>query len=119
MSTARVIDYPAKGVVRVVWGDLDAGENGIAADVSQWSEKTVQIGVATGTSVVTIQGSNDGTTWAPLNSKGSDADSPIPLSSLNAPGIYTILENPRFIRPSLFAGDGNNQVVTLWGVAGY
>jgi hypothetical protein len=115
MSTARTIDYPAKGVARAQWADLDAGETGIAADISQWSEKTVQVGVAAGTSTITIQGSNDGTNYATLNAKGDDADSSIPLSGLGV-GIYSILENPRFIRPVAAAGDTSNQIVTIWAV---
>lgn len=116
MTTTAITEYPQKGVVQCTWADLDAGETGVAVDVSRWQERTIQIAAAVGTSTVTIQGSNDGTNWATLNSKAMDADSAIPLSGLGA-GIYSILENPRFIRPVLAAGDTSNIPVILHGVA--
>lgn len=114
MTTTVTTSYPARGQVICSWADLDAGDTGLAVDVGSWNEKTIQIPAA-GTSTITVQGSNDGTNWATLNSKGMDADSAIPLSALGA-GIYSILENPRYIRPVAAAGDTSNLAITLFGV---
>ncbi len=116
MTVGCYTEYPQKGVARVTWPDLDAGESGQAAGVTRWQEKTIQITGSLGTTTITIQGSNDGTNWATLNSKGMDADSAIPLSGLGV-GIYSILENPAFIRPVASAGDSSNIPIVLNAVA--
>lgn len=118
MATECVTDYPQKGVVRVIWPALDVNEAGQAAGVARWQEKTVQITNAMGTTALTIQGSNDGTNWATLHSKEMDADSAVPLSALSDPGMWSILENPLFIRPLVAAGGDTNDInVVLIGVA--
>lgn len=116
MALEAVHTYPQKGVAVVSWS-LDANEAGDPAEITRWHEKCVQIVDDPGTSTVTIEGSNDGVTWAALNSKAMDADSAIPLSALADAGIHTILENPMYIRPVTADGDTNGIGVILVGVA--
>lgn len=116
MAVGNYTEFPQKGVARVTWPSLSVSESGQAAGVTRWQEKTIQIIGPLGTTTLTIQGSNDGTNWATLNAKGNDADSSIPLSGLVA-GIYSILENPAFIRPVASAGDTSGIAVILNAVA--
>jgi hypothetical protein len=93
MTTAVVIDHE-DGTGEVVW-ELGADDDGDAAAVGRFVDKAVQ---ATGTfgvgGEITIEGSNDGTVWAPLNDVFGE---PIVLAAGNV--IHQIAENPRFLRP--------------------
>lgn len=83
---------PAPNVITATWSALAGSENGDAATISRWQDKTVQ---CTGTfTSITIQGSNDGVNYGTL----SDAQG-VDLAITVANEVRTILENPLFIRP--------------------
>ena len=85
----------------VVWTPLTtANADGTRVQVNRYPDKTVQVDGTFGASgKVTIQGSNDGTTWATLS---DPQGSSLVISSA---GIKAISENPLYIRP-LAEGDG-------------
>lgn len=118
MAVGNYTDYPQKGVARVTWPALDVDEAGTPAQIARWHEKTIQIATAPGTTALTIQGSNDGTNWATLHAKDSATGTNVPLSALSDLGLWSILENPLFIRPLVAAGGDTNDIsVILVGVA--
>lgn len=85
----------------VVWTPLTStNADGTRTQVNRYPDKTVQVdGIFGAGGQVTIQGSNDGTTWATLSDPQGTA---LVISSA---GIKAISENPLYIRP-LAAGDG-------------
>ena len=104
--------YLQETKVQCVWSGLLNTDTGDAQGLSHWLTKAVQ---ATGTfgvgGSVAIEGSNDGTNWAALRDSTGTA---IALTALTI--IRDVLENTRFIRPRVTAGDGTtNLVLTLWG----
>lgn len=70
---------------------------GVPADMGIYSDITVQ---AVGTGTVTIEGSNDGTNWAALNTTAGEAVS----LDATANAMAVLLEHPLFIRPVVAGG---------------
>jgi hypothetical protein len=94
-------------IVEIVWANLTASENGDAAEYPEHGDKTVSI---TGTfgGAITIEGSNDGTTWVGLK----DAQSGSAISATSN-GIFVIKENTKFIRPVAAAGVAGVKIVVI------
>lgn len=102
VATCRTT-YPEEGVVQADWiGPLANAEAGDANQLSQKNIKSVQvIGTFGAGGSVAIEGSNDGTTWGALR------DSTGTLIAITAATmIRDVLENTRYIRPRVTAGDG-------------
>ena len=89
------------GVVLYTWADIDAGDTGSPAVLSDEGPLDVQITGAIGTSVATLEGSMDGTNWATITL------SPTPLVIAT---ISRASQRALFIRPALGAGTGANIV---------
>ena len=89
----------------VVWTPLTtANADGTRAQLNRFPDKTVQVdGTFGAAGQVTIQGSNDGSTWATLSDPVSN---PLVLTSA---GIKAVSENPLYIRP-LASGDGTTSL---------
>lgn len=104
----------ADGYRIVTWTALDKNEAGSFANAGAWiSVKTVQIVVtAAGEQNLTIQGSMDGTTWYTLTAISLSAGSYVSLSGLTASAMYTIIEDPHFIRP-LISNDAGATTVDI------
>jgi hypothetical protein len=85
------------GVVVYTWTDVDAGDTGSPALVTDEGPLDVQITGTIGTSVATLEGSMDGTTWATITV------SPTPLVAAT---ISRASQRALFIRPALAAGTG-------------
>jgi len=85
----------------VVWTPLTStNTDGTRVQLNRYPDKTVQVdGTFGAAGQVTIQGSNDGTTWATLSDPQGN------LLVITSAGIKAISENPLYIRP-LAAGDG-------------
>ncbi len=91
----------ADGYRVVTWTALDKNEVGSFVSAGSWiSVKTVQIVVtAAGEQNLTMQGSMDGTTWYTLTAISLSAGAYVSLSGITTSSMYTIIEDPRFIRP--------------------
>jgi len=100
----------------ILWETVTCADTGSAYEVPDWATTgTVQ---ALGTfenadsppagSTLTMQGSNDGTTWATLHADdGNDI-------AFQAAGIEIIAELPRYIRPSHDKASGGDVDVYLF-----
>jgi len=100
----------------VLWETVTCGDTGSIYDVPNWADSlTVQ---AMGTfqdassppasSTLTMQGSNDGTTWATLHAEdGNDI-------AFTAAGMEKIAELPVYIRPSHNKASGGDVDVYLF-----
>lgn len=97
---ADVPDLSAAGL----WEGLLNGDQGSAFSGSEYPDRCIQVvGTFGAGGTMTLQGSNDGSTWATLK----DAfGTPI---ALTAAGIVQIMEIPRYIRPSV-VGDGSTDL---------
>lgn len=91
MSTEVVTTFLQEGVIQATWNNLQAAEDGAAASLSKWPNKSVQVVGGT----IDIEGSNDGVVWAPLNDPFGAA-----LTTLVNGSINGIAENTKFIRPA-------------------
>lgn len=87
------------GVVLYTWADIDAGDTGSPAVLSDEGPIDVQIVGAIGTSVAALEGSMNGTNWATLTL------SPTPLVAAT---ISRASQRALQIRPVLGAGTGAN-----------
>jgi len=86
----------------VVWTPLTTtNTDGTRVQLNRYPDKTIQVDGTFGAGGnVTIQGSNDGTTWATLSDPQGTA------LVISGAGIKAISENPLYIRPLVAAGDG-------------
>lgn len=96
------------GSVRIAtWSAGATGDSGTAVELPEWSDNCVQVTGTFGGATVTVEGSNDGSTWATLNNAQGTA------ISLTAAGLKQIVERPRYIRPTVTGGAASAMVVTL------
>lgn len=114
MSAVVTTEMLEQGVIRCTWASLANGETGDAAQLRLLSVRSVQVSGTFGASgAVLIEGSNDGTVWAPLSS-GADPTNPL---SITAAGIKDLLQATRHVRPRSTAGDGTTALkVTILGM---
>lgn len=107
---ATITDASPTGIAKLVtWTGLLNTDDGAAADWVDYSDRCFQVTGTFGTGgSCTIQGSNDGTNWAPLADPQGNA------LTFTTQRIEQALELPRFVRPIVTAGDGTtNLTVTL------
>lgn len=95
----------------ITWTGLLNGDVGNGIELAEYADRTFQVTGTFGTGgSVTLQGSNDGTIYASLTDGAGDA------ITCTATCMRIVLENPRYIRPSVTAGDGTTSlVVTVFG----
>lgn len=93
----------------VTWAGLGQGDTGQALELPNYSDKTMQsVGDYSGSASVSMRGSNEGATYSVLNDGAGNA-----LTN-TADAVKTVLENPRFIKPTIASGDGSTSItVTL------
>lgn len=106
-SSNRYIGEEA--VALATWASLLNGEAGTAVKLANYASRCVQISGTFGVGgSVSIEGSNDGTTWAVLSDSLGNA------LTKTAAALDDILENPRELRARVTAGDGTtNLKVTI------
>lgn len=108
MAVGNTVDYRYRANVALAeWANLVANETGDAIEIPEYNDKTVTI---TGTfgGAVTIEGSNDGTTY--IAAKDALSGSNI---SATANGAFVIKENYKFIRPVAAAGVTGVKIVIV------
>lgn len=105
---ARSGQWIARGVHECAWTGLLASpelDTGDPLDASSLSDKTVQVSGTFGTGgSLQVQGSNDKTNWFILTDPQGN-----PLT-FTAAGIEQVMENPKWIRPAINAGDANTNL---------
>ena len=104
--------WNTKRVSSTTWTPLLTTDVGTAESPGRLADKSVQIiGTAGAGGSVNIQGSNDGTTWVSLTA--SAAATPGQSLATAAPGVYQIIENTLFVRPSVVGGDGTTSLTVI------
>lgn len=108
MALTVTTTYPESQLSLATWTALANGNTGDSISCARWSDKTVQVkGTFGAGGSITLQGSNDGSTWATLHNAQGNA------ITMTAAAIELIAENPRFIRPNVTAGDGTTALDVL------
>lgn len=102
---------PARGVVQILWEGVTEADTGAAVKAAQYSDKTVQVVGTFGGTTLTMQGSNDGSTWFSLTDPTASA------ITFTSTGAKLIAENPLYIRCSASGGSGADLDVYVIGRA--
>lgn len=89
----------------ITWTLLDSDDSGAPVELVDYPDKTATItGTFGAAGSITLQGSNDGTNWFALtDGQGNNI-------TKTAAGMELIIENPRYIRPLVTAGDGTTSL---------
>ncbi|MER9816494.1 hypothetical protein [Mesorhizobium sp. M0129] len=103
------VSDPDIHVMRYKWLAIPNGNQGNAASLNVYQDRTVQVlGTFGAAGSVTIQGSNDGgTTWATLTDPLGNA------LTFTTAGMKPISALPHKIRPTVTAGDGTT-ALDVW-----
>lgn len=93
------------------WSGVLNGDTGNMVEMTEFGDRTVHIiGTAGAGLSVTMQGSNDGTNVFALTDPQGNA-----VTKTAVDVGETLMETPRYIRPSCTAGDGTtNLTVMVW-----
>lgn len=102
MPTIAPTKQPTGNIKSVLytWAPLALGDDGEPAGLSQYADKSVQVSGVFGGATLAIEGSNDGSNWAPLSDpQGNNLN-------FTAAKIEMVSEATQFIRPRVVGGDG-------------
>jgi len=92
----------------VTWAAVTNGSDGTFADLGDFADKAVQvIGTLGVGGSISVQGSNDGTNFVTLTKPGGTA------ATFTALGVCAIVENTRYIKPIVTAGDGTTSLTAI------
>lgn len=86
------------------WSNLAASDDGQPLGSSQYTDRSVQVSGVFGGASVRIEGSNDGTNWAPLTDPQGNQ-----LLFVSA-GLEMVTEATLHIRPLVLGGDGTTNL---------
>lgn len=92
------------GAIVLRWEALGNADDGAGFAVPFKASITLQAIGTFGSATIALQGSNDGTNWAPLQWKGKTATA----LALTSAGIAEAVECPAYIRPVTTGGTGTN-----------
>lgn len=96
-------------VVQYTWTLTSSNRDGLPVEMVEWADRTLTATGTWGGATLTLQGSNDNTTFlTQSNAAGGSA------ATLTADGMITPIEAPRYFRPNLtVAGVGASLTVIL------
>ena len=105
MTTGVQVQFPDAGVLQAIWPNLANTESGDWVDAGRFKDMAIQVSGTFGAGgTVIMEGSVDKAVAAPLN---DPLGNPI---SITTAGAIQILENMRFLRPRVTAGDGTTDL---------
>jgi hypothetical protein len=96
----------AQSVALASWA-LGNADTGVAIEMTDWSDRSVQVEGTFGAATVVIQGSNDGANFETLRDPQGVA------LSFTSSGLKQVLETTRFIRPASSGGTATAVTVTM------
>lgn len=89
----------------VTWTEIGQSDTASPVQLGAWADRSVQVtGNFAGSASLTIEGSNDGTTYAVLTDPQGDS------LTFTAAGLKGIVEIPRYIKPVLASGNGSTDI---------
>ena len=110
MPVGTTLKSPLKKSVQTVWSAIVGSTNdvGLPVEGHQFRHKSVQCDGTFSSTVITIEGSNDGTNYYPLKDPSNTA------ITCSAAGMFQINTPSRYIRPRVTtAGTGVALIVNL------
>jgi gamma-glutamyltranspeptidase len=108
-TVAPAIDTSVVGSPRFVWDAIETGDTlvGLATPNGSARNASVQIGGTFGGATVTLQASNDGTTYFAIKDMhGTNI-------SATAAGGFEFVSSAAFLRPTIASGSTNSVVVSV------
>jgi hypothetical protein len=99
-----------RNVMQVVWANMPQGDVGDSLPMAGYSDRSVQVVGTFGGATVSIEGSNDGVTFATLTDPQGN-----PLTFVTS-RLETIMEMTLYIRPKVTGGDGTTSLSTFMAV---
>lgn len=106
-TITRVDDGGVRAVYLVQWSNIGDADTCTAVPMSGGSDRSVQITGTFSSATVVIQGSNDGTNYAPLTDPQGNA------ISKTAASLEAISELTRYIKPTTSGGSSSSVTVSL------
>jgi hypothetical protein len=103
------VDY--QKFFRFVWTAVPNADTGVPMGAGKLADKTIQVTGTFGGATVTLEGSMNGTDWVTATDANGD---PIAMTSA---GAALIIENFRFLRPSVAGGGGSTSVTVQIGAS--
>lgn len=94
--------------VQITWTGLLTGDNGAGIMYSHYLNKTFQVFGTFGGATVSVQGSNDGVNWAPLNDATGTA-----LTLSGSKLMRRTDDIPLWVRPLVNGGDGTTNLTVV------
>lgn len=114
MSTAATFVINNDGAAVATWASLGVGETGKAVKMGHVTGmKTFTISGTFGGATVSIEGSNDGTTWVPVRMADYTAGDYETISAIAAARSGAIIENPLLLRAVTAGGAGTDIKVMI------
>ena len=102
------VQYLQEMTMLATWPALNSTDTtGVPFEAPDYSDMTVQISGTFGAGTLTMQGSNDGTTWFSLTDPQGNA------IAKNSAGMECIEEAPRYVRPSLGSANTTDSINVL------
>ena len=104
------VDLNGGTVIPDVWTSMEASDSGLPLYCPSLTERSIQVTGMNGSGgTVTIEGSNDGSTWATLHDAFGNLlvitdTGAAPPASVSNTGIYQVMEETSWIRPVCGAG---------------
>lgn len=109
MPLGATIDHPGDRLVRHSW-TLAQDETGNAVSWAVHADRSVQVSGTFGGASVSIDGSNDGANYVPLNDAQGN------VLTISSAKIEQVLELALLVRPKITGGDGTTSItITLLG----
>jgi hypothetical protein len=93
--------------ILVQWSGVTEADTCVAVEIPDKADKSVQVAGTFGSATAILEGSNDGTNFSGLRSPDSVA------ISLTATGLKQVLENTRYVRPSMSGGTGQSLTISM------
>lgn len=99
-----------QNIVAVRWAGIAPGDDCVASpsDLSEYSDRSVQVSGVFGGASLAIRGSNDGTNYAGLSDPQGVA------LVFSSGGLKAILEASMYVRPEIAGGVGSSIDVTMF-----
>jgi hypothetical protein len=91
----------------VLWETVTCGDTGESLELNDFNDNTVQVMGTFNSQTLTMQGSNDNTTWFTLTDNSGSS------IAFTAAGGKLIAEAPRYVRPSFSGSSGGDLDIYL------
>jgi hypothetical protein len=107
MASVLNTQFLQHGVLQAKWTGLVTPDTGAPEELSRYPNKSIQIGGTFGGATVTVEGSDDGVTYATINDVKGNA-----VSATSA-ARFDVVDVPAFLRPKTASGSGADVTVII------